>query len=70
METGNGSPDAEWFRDVANGSGQVFFLLRVQPDLAYEFMSPGIEMRRSKRPSGPGETRCGRSDEPGRPPFL
>ena len=43
MESGNCAPDAEWFRDVANGSGQVFFLLRVQPDVAYEFMSPSIE---------------------------
>lgn len=43
METGNGTPDAEWFRGVVDGSGLVFFVLRVQPDVAYEFMSPGIE---------------------------
>lgn len=43
METGNGTPDAEWFRGVVDGSDLVFFVLRVQPDVAYEFMSPGIE---------------------------
>ncbi len=43
MESGTGSPDVEWFRGVVDDSGLVFFVLRVQPDVAYEFMSPGIE---------------------------
>lgn len=34
-------PDAEWFQRVADRSGLVFFLLRVRPDIAFEFVNGG-----------------------------
>lgn len=34
-------PDAEWFQRVADHSGLVFFLLRVRPDMAFEFVNGG-----------------------------
>jgi diguanylate cyclase (GGDEF)-like protein/PAS domain S-box-containing protein len=43
-----GQPDApspEWFERIAANSGLVFFVLRVSPDLAYEYMSDAIESR-------------------------
>ena len=35
------TPDAEWFQRVADRSGLVFFLLRVRPDIAFEFVNGG-----------------------------
>ncbi len=43
MKTSDGRPDAEWFRQMANGSAVVFFVLRVQPDLAFEFLTDAVE---------------------------
>ncbi len=34
-------PDADWFQRVADHSGLVFFLLRVKPDLAFEYVNGG-----------------------------
>ena len=34
-------PDAEWFQRVADRSSLVFFLLRVRPDIAFEFVNGG-----------------------------
>lgn len=41
-------PDAltsEWFEQIADKSGLVFFVLRVKPDLAYEYMSNAVETK-------------------------
>lgn len=38
-------PAARWFGEMADGSGLVFFVLRVSPDLAYEYMSNAIETK-------------------------
>jgi len=43
MDASHGPPDAEWFRQMANGSAVVFFILRVQPDLAFEFLTEAVE---------------------------
>lgn len=43
MEASHGRPDAEWFRQMANGSAVVFFILRVQPDVAFEFLTDAVE---------------------------
>ena len=32
-------PDSEWFEQMASSSGMMFFVLRVQPDLALEFVN-------------------------------
>ena len=39
-----GLPNSEWFRQLADGSTIVFFALRVQPDLAFEFLGDAIEI--------------------------
>ena len=43
MKTSDGQPDAEWFRQMANGSAVVFFVLRVHPDAAFEFLTDAVE---------------------------
>lgn len=35
-------PDSEWFQRVADSSGLVFFILRVRPDVAFEFVNGGM----------------------------
>lgn len=37
-----GLPGAEWFIEVAAGSRIVFFVMRLQPDIAYEYVSDAI----------------------------
>lgn len=36
-------PDGEWFRRLADHGALVFFILRVQPDLAFEFINDALE---------------------------
>ena len=43
LQTSDGRPDADWFELVADGGGLVFFVLRVRPDVAFEFLSDGVE---------------------------
>ncbi|MCB0941318.1 MAG: hypothetical protein KDB72_13915 [Mycobacterium sp.] len=38
-----GLPRSEWFRQLAGGSTIVVFAMRVQPDLAFEFLGDAIE---------------------------
>lgn len=38
-------PDGEWFRRVADNGALVFFILRVQPDLAFEYINDAIELQ-------------------------
>ena len=42
MEADDVPPGASWFTQMADGSGLIFFVLRVQPDVAYEFMSDAV----------------------------
>lgn len=34
-------PDSEWFAQMADSSGLLFFILRVKPDVAFEFVNDG-----------------------------
>jgi diguanylate cyclase (GGDEF)-like protein/PAS domain S-box-containing protein len=43
MGTEDGLPDGRWFERMANGSATMFFVLRVKPDLAFEFVNDAIE---------------------------
>jgi diguanylate cyclase (GGDEF)-like protein/PAS domain S-box-containing protein len=43
MQISDGGPNAEWFRQMANGSAVVFFVLRVHPDAAFEFLTDAVE---------------------------
>ena len=43
MDESDRLPDADWFRRMADGNGLVFFVLRVQPDLAFEFINDAVE---------------------------
>jgi diguanylate cyclase (GGDEF)-like protein/PAS domain S-box-containing protein len=47
-------PDAEWFEQMASSSGMMFFVLRVHPDLALEFVN-----------NAPGAVLVGDRTEPG-----
>ena len=42
MQADDGLPAAPWFAEMARGSGLIFFALRVQPDVAYEYISDAI----------------------------
>ena len=44
MGSDDALPGAPWFEQMANGSGLVFFVLRIQPDIAYEFISEAVSM--------------------------
>ena len=37
------APDPAWFERIADNSGLVFFVLRVAPDLAYEYISDAVD---------------------------
>ena len=36
------APDSTWFQRVADSSGLVFFMLRIRPDVAFEFVNGGM----------------------------
>ncbi len=36
------TPDSQWFQRVADSSGLVFFILRIRPDVAFEFVNAGM----------------------------
>jgi len=54
MSAGDRIPDSEWFEQMASGSGMMFFVLRVQPDVALEFVN-----------NAPGTVLVGDRTEPG-----
>jgi len=54
MSAGDRLPDSEWFEQMASSSGMMFFVLRVQPDLALEFVN-----------NAPGTVLVGDRTEPG-----
>jgi diguanylate cyclase (GGDEF)-like protein/PAS domain S-box-containing protein len=43
MGVANGPPDGRWFERVANRNDTLFYVLRVQPDLAFEYVNDAIE---------------------------
>ena len=44
MTQGHAEPgSADWFVDLASGSGVVFFALQVTPELRFEFINPAVE---------------------------
>ena len=47
-------PDSEWFEQMASSSGMMFFVLRVRPDLALEFVNnaPGTVLVGDRQESG------------------
>ncbi len=42
MSGPSGPPNSEWFDRIAQSSGLNFFVLRVQPDMAFEFASTAV----------------------------
>ncbi len=44
-------PDPRWFERIADHSGLVLFVLRVQPDLGYEYISNAIEAKLGVTPA-------------------
>ncbi len=45
-------PDAHWFERVADHSGLMFFVLRVRPDIAFEYVNGGTRTQFVGRPPG------------------
>jgi len=48
------TPDSEWFEQMASSSGMMFFVLRVHPDVALEFVNnaPGAVLRGDRTEPG------------------
>lgn len=47
----DGPVDAAWFRRMADGSNLVFFILRLQPDLAFEFINNATQTQLGVAPA-------------------
>ncbi|MBB3603454.1 diguanylate cyclase (GGDEF)-like protein/PAS domain S-box-containing protein [Mycolicibacterium sp. BK556] len=43
MGTSEGTPDASWFEELANSNETLFYVLRVKPDLAFEYVNAAVE---------------------------
>lgn len=43
MGKSEGTPDAQWFEQLANRSETLFYVLRVKPDLAFEYVNDAVE---------------------------
>ena len=43
MDRATGAPAGDWFRRMADRSALVFFVLRVHPDVAFEFLNDAVE---------------------------
>ena len=54
MSADDRTPDSEWFEQMASSSGMMFFVLRVHPDVALEFVN-----------NAPGAVLIGDRTEPG-----
>ncbi|MEI7543205.1 MAG: diguanylate cyclase [Mycobacteriaceae bacterium] len=54
MNDENRTPDSEWFEQMASSSGMMFFILRVHPDVALEFVNnaPGAVLRGDRTEPG------------------
>ena len=40
-----GPPGAPWFERMAEGSGLIFFVMRIQPDVAFEYLGSALQKR-------------------------
>ena len=45
MSRDDGLPDSRWFEQVADRSGLVFYVLRIQPDVAFEYLGTALQTR-------------------------
>ena len=45
MPKDGGPPGPEWFERIAESSGLVFYVLRLQPDLAFEYLGSALLTR-------------------------
>ena len=54
MSAGDHRPDGDWFAQMADASGLMFFILRVRPDVALEFVNdaPGAVLIGKRTESG------------------
>ena len=54
MSAGDHQPDGDWFAQMADASGLMFFVLRVRPDVALEFVNdaPGAVLIGERTDSG------------------
>lgn len=54
MSAGDHRPDGDWFAQMADASGLMFFVLRVRPDVALEFVNdaPGAVLIGERTDSG------------------
>ena len=54
MPSSTGMPSSEWFEQMASSSGMMFFVLRVHPEVALEFVNnaPGTVLLGDRTESG------------------
>ena len=45
MSGHGGRPSSSWFEQVADRSGLVFYVLRIQPDVAFEYLGTALQTR-------------------------
>jgi diguanylate cyclase (GGDEF)-like protein/PAS domain S-box-containing protein len=38
-------PGAQWFEEIAESSGLIFYILRIQPDVAFEYLGSALQTR-------------------------
>ena len=38
-------PGAQWFEQIAEGSGLIFYILRIRPDVAFEYLGSALQTR-------------------------
>ncbi len=38
-----GTPDSHWFEELANSNETLFYILRVKPDVAFEYVNDAVE---------------------------
>jgi diguanylate cyclase (GGDEF)-like protein/PAS domain S-box-containing protein len=43
MGSSEGTPDARWFEELANCNETLFYVLRVKPDVAFEYVNAAVE---------------------------
>ena len=45
LPTGGDRPGPEWFERIADGTGLVFYALRIRPDVAFEYLGSALQTR-------------------------
>ncbi len=43
MGRSEGTPDSHWFEQLANNSDTLYYVMRVKPDLAFEYLNDAVE---------------------------